>query len=87
MNEIQQYQFEPEGTLEEEDDSDCFEESGIVEETSSRSGNTDWCLFEFCEPLDPERESLCCHSLQKLNCILADSNVKCISQHPECLRY
>jgi len=31
MNDIQPYQFESEGTLEEEDDSDCFEESGIVE--------------------------------------------------------
>ncbi|KAK2153566.1 hypothetical protein LSH36_292g00082 [Paralvinella palmiformis] len=42
------YHLEPEGTLEEEDDSDCFEESGIVEETSRRTGNTDWCLCELC---------------------------------------
>ena len=42
MNDIQPYQFELEGTLEEEDD-----------------------------------------SVQNLNCILANSNVKCISQHPE----
>ena len=74
MNDIQPYQFEPEGTLEEEYDSDCFEESRIVEETS-RTGNTDWCLCELCEPMD----SLCCHSVPNLNCILADSNVKCIS--------
>jgi len=33
------YPFEPEGTLEKEDDSDCFEESGIVKETSRRTGN------------------------------------------------
>ena len=33
MNDVQPYQFEPEGTLEEEDDSNCFEETGIVEET------------------------------------------------------
>jgi len=44
MNDIQTYQFEPEGTLEEEDDSNCLKESGIVEETSRRTGNTDWCL-------------------------------------------
>ena len=28
QNDIQPYQFEPEGTLEDEDDPDCFEESG-----------------------------------------------------------
>ena len=28
MNGIQSYQFEPEGTLEDEDDSDCFEKKG-----------------------------------------------------------
>ena len=72
------------GTLEEEDDSDCFKESGIVKEISRRTGNTDWCLFE---PMDSEKESLCCHLVQNLNCILADSNVKYISQHPEWLRY
>ena len=31
-----------------------------------------------------EMESLCCHSMQNLNSILADSNLKCVS-HPECL--
>jgi len=84
MNDIQPYHFETELTLEEEDDYNCFEESGIVKETSRRTGNTDWCL---CESIDSEKQSLCCHSVQNLNCILADSNVKCISQHPEWLRY
>ena len=42
MNDIQPYQFEPKGTIEEEDDPDCFEENRIVEET----WNTDWCLCE-----------------------------------------
>jgi len=40
MNDIQPYQFEPEGTLEEEDDSDHFEENEIIEETLRRTGNT-----------------------------------------------
>jgi len=48
MNDIQLYQFQTEWTLEEEDDSDCFEESGIVDETSRITGNTDWCLCELC---------------------------------------
>jgi len=30
MAEIQPYQFEPEGTLQGEDDFDCFEEGGII---------------------------------------------------------
>jgi len=83
MNDIQPYQFEPE----EEDDSDFFEESQSVEETLSRTGNTDWCLSELCEPMDSKKESLCYHSVQNLNFILADSNVKCISQHLEWQRY
>ena len=44
---VQLYNFYPEGTIEEEDDSNCFEESRIVEETLRRTGNTDWCL-SFC---------------------------------------
>ena len=86
MNDIQSYQFEPEDTLEEADDSDCFEESRIIEETSS-TGNTDWCLCELCEPMDSDKEYICCHSVKYLNCIIADSNVKCISQHAKWLRY
>jgi len=85
MNDIQPYQFEPEGTLEEEDDSDCFEEIGIVDETLRRTWNTDWGLCELCEPMDSQKESLCCHSVKYFNCILADLNVKCIRQHPEWL--
>jgi len=83
MNDIQPYQFELEVTLEEEDDFDCFEESGIVKEILRRTRNSDWCLCELCEPMGSEKESLCCHSMQNFNCILVDSNVKCISQHPE----
>ena len=63
------------------------EANGIVEEISMRTGNTDWCLCEHCESMDSEKESLYRHSVQNLNCILADSNVKCISQHPEWLIY
>ena len=33
------------------------------------------------------RRNLCCHFVQNLNCILADSSMKCILQHPEWLRY
>jgi len=79
MNDIQPYHFEPEGNLEEEDDSNCLEESRIVEETSTKTGNNEWCLCELCEQMDSEKESLCCLSVQYLNCILTDSNVKCIS--------
>jgi len=32
MTDIQPYQFQPKETLQNEDDSDCFEESGIIEE-------------------------------------------------------
>jgi len=67
--------FELEGTLEEEDDSDCFEDSWIVEVTSRKTGNTDWCLCELREPVNSEKESLYCHSVQTLKCILADSDV------------
>ena len=52
MNDIQPYQFESNGTLEAEDDSDCFEESRIIEENSRRTGNIDWCLCEPREPMD-----------------------------------
>ena len=34
-----------EGTIEEEDCSDCFEESGIIEETSRRTRNTDCSVW------------------------------------------
>ena len=30
MTDIQPYQFEPEAPLQDEDDCDCFEESGII---------------------------------------------------------
>ena len=50
-------------------------------------GTLDWCLCELCEPMESEKGSLCCHSVQNLNCILAGSNVNCISQHLEWLRY
>ena len=48
MIDIQQYQFEPEEPLQDEDDSDCFEESGILEENTRRTGNTNSCLCELC---------------------------------------
>jgi len=41
---MQPNQLEQGKTL--EDDSDCFEESGIVEETSRRTGNADWLSLE-----------------------------------------
>jgi len=43
---IQPNQFDPEGPLQDEDDSDCFEESGIAEESARRTGNIDWGLCE-----------------------------------------
>jgi len=86
MNDMQPYQLEPEGTSEEDSASDSLKEIRIVEETSRSTGNTDWCLCELCEPMDSEKISLCCYSVQNLSCILADSNVKCVSQHPEWLR-
>ena len=48
MTDIQQNQFEPEEPLQDEDDFDCFEESGIREENTRRTGNTKWCLCELC---------------------------------------
>ena len=58
MTDIQPYHFEPEETLEEEDDSVCFEE------TSRTTGNTDWCLCELSKPMDSGKEYFCCHSVQ-----------------------
>jgi len=75
------------GTLEEEDDSDCFKESGIITKNLRRTRNTDWCLCELCGPMDSQKDSLCCHSVQNLNCNLADSSMKCILHHQEWLRY
>ena len=46
MTDIQPYQFDPEEPLQDEDDSNCFEESGIFEESARRTGNTNWCLCE-----------------------------------------
>ena len=46
MTDIQPHQFEPEEPL--QDDSDCFEESGIIEESARKPGNTNWCLCELC---------------------------------------
>ena len=40
MTDIQPYQFEPEEPLQDEDDSDCFEESEIIEERAWRTRNT-----------------------------------------------
>jgi len=34
MTDIQPYQFEPERTLQDEDDFDCFKESGIIKESA-----------------------------------------------------
>ena len=48
MNDTPPYQFEPEETLQDEDDSDCFEKSEIVEESTGRTGNTNWWLCELC---------------------------------------
>ena len=44
MTDIQLYQSEPEERLQDEFDSDCFEESGIIEERARRTDNTNWCL-------------------------------------------
>jgi len=38
MTVIEPYQFEPEEPLQDEDDSNCFEESGIIEVSASRPG-------------------------------------------------
>jgi len=46
MTDIQAYQFEPEQTLQDEDDSDYFEESRITEEIARSTGNTNWYLCE-----------------------------------------
>ena len=43
MTDIRPYQFEPKGTLQDEDDSDCFEESRIIKESARK---TNWCLCE-----------------------------------------
>jgi len=40
MNDKQPYQFEPEEPLQDEDDSDCFKESRIIEESARRTRNT-----------------------------------------------
>jgi len=48
MTGIQPYQFEQEEALQDEDDSDCFEEGGIIEETVRRTRNTNWCPCELC---------------------------------------
>jgi len=40
MTDIQSYQFDPEETLQNEDDSDCFEESRNIKESVRRTGNT-----------------------------------------------
>ena len=45
MNDIQPYQFEPEGTLEQEDDSDFFEESGIIEDNREHWPVSVWTLW------------------------------------------
>jgi len=37
MTDIEPYQFDPEEPLQDEDDSDCFEESGIIEERTKRT--------------------------------------------------
>ena len=40
MNDTRPYQFESEESLQDEDNSDCLEES------ARRTGNTNWCLCE-----------------------------------------
>jgi len=40
MNDTQPYQFEPEQPIQDEDDSDCFEESEIIKENPRRTRNT-----------------------------------------------
>jgi len=40
MIDIQPYQFDPEESLQGEDDSDCFEESGIIEVIARREPRT-----------------------------------------------
>jgi len=44
MTDIQPYQFDPEESLQDEDDSDCFEESGIIVVSARRTWNTKWYL-------------------------------------------
>ena len=46
MTAIQPYQFDPEEPL--QDESDCFKESRIIEESARRTGNTNWYLYELC---------------------------------------
>ena len=46
MNDIQYYQPEAEEPLQDEDDSECLKESGIIEESTRTTGNTNWCLSE-----------------------------------------
>ena len=42
MNDIQPYQFEPDESLQDKDDSDYFKENAM------RIGSTNWCLCELC---------------------------------------
>ena len=46
MNDTQLDQFETEEPL--QDDSDCFEESRIIEKSARRTGKNNWCLCELC---------------------------------------
>ena len=48
MTNIQPYQFEPEEPLQDEDDSGCLEESGIIDERTRKTENPNWCPCEFC---------------------------------------
>ena len=48
MNDTQPYRIEPEKPLQNEDDADCFEKSGIIEESARRTRNPSWCSSELC---------------------------------------
>ena len=48
FTDIQAYQFELDEPLNDEDDSDWFGESGIIEESARRTRNPSWCSSELC---------------------------------------
>jgi len=64
------------------DGSGCIEESGIVEETRWRTGKTDWYLSLY---VNYRSQWMLRRDL--FVAILAESDVKCVSEHPDLYIY
>lgn len=86
MSGIELFQFEPvyqPGEEPPQEESVEQEVEAHEEDTTSRMGNTEWCLCGACALMPVANECYCCQELEELNQKFVNSGVRCITEHPK----